>query len=282
MAKSRIYPPADRTKQWWETKFDRVTMPGIDKLLLHTTESGKSWPSYTNDGVSGSNAPTLTYNPWVAAKDRWRQHNFLNRSARALRDSANTTVRENRDSVVQVEIVAYCDPKSYKVHGYSVHDMPADAWEDLGELLAFLHKEWGVPIVAAGEWLTYPASGRADSPIRMSGPEYDRFRGMLGHQHASGNTHGDPGITNAEVDRMITVAKRLTAKPTTTPPPVGDDDMELTDTLGMNDYQGRPLTVAQALREAHAVFEMLREGGALNAQLDRIEADTDDGTAGKA
>lgn len=273
MAKARLYPPANK-KQWWEDDYARTTMPGIDKLLLHTTESGKSWPSYSN----GASAPTLTYNPWAAAGERWRQHNYLNTSARALRDSATTTVRENRDNVVQVEIVCYCDPKLAAKYGYFVGDLPAHAYEDLGALLAFLNKEWGVPIVAAGEWDTYPPS---DS-IRMSGPEYDRFKGMLGHQHASSNTHGDPGMTNAQINRIIAVAKRLTAsKPTTPPPPLGDD-MELTDLIGGNDYQGRPLTVAQALREAHAVFEMLREGGALNAQLDRIEDDTDDGaTAGK-
>jgi hypothetical protein len=29
---------------------------------------------------------------------------------------------------------------------------------------------------------------------------------VLGHQHASGNTHGDPIMTNAQVDRILAVA----------------------------------------------------------------------------
>src|SRR4051812_25774212 len=95
------YPPVNRSIQWWEDDFDRGTMSVIDKVLLHTTETGKTWPGYK----SGANAPNLTYNPWEPAGKRWRQHNRLNTSARALQDPSGTAVRENRDGVVQVEIV---------------------------------------------------------------------------------------------------------------------------------------------------------------------------------
>src|SRR3546814_7767011 len=46
--------------------------------LLHTTET-TGWPGYK----SGASAPTLTYHPRQRA---WRQHNYLDTSARALVD----------------------------------------------------------------------------------------------------------------------------------------------------------------------------------------------------
>lgn len=234
MTRARIYPPANRTAQWWENNFTRKTMPVVDKLLLHTTETGKSWPGYD----SGASAPTVTYNPWMESPaNRWRQHNYLNTSARALRDSNATAVRENQDGVVQVEIICYCDPKLAKKYGYFVGDLPDHAYEDLGHFLWFLATEWQVPLVRAGEWDLFPPS---DS-IRMSGPEYDAFRGLLGHQHASSNTHGDPGMTNAQVDRIITVAKRLSragANPTTPEPPK-EGDLTMADIKAITDRLDR-------------------------------------------
>lgn len=215
MTRARTYSKANRTAQWFEAKFSRTTMPTIDKLLLHTTETG-GWPGY--DG--GASAPTITYNPWLAEGQRWRQHNYLDRSARALRDPSSTVVRENQDRVVQVEIICYCDPKLYAKYGKGVNALPASFYEDMGAFLAFLHTEWGVPLVRAPRWATFPPP----ESIRMSGPTYDAFKGVLGHQHASGNTHGDPGMTNAQVDRILAVAKRLTAppKPPAKPTPGGD------------------------------------------------------------
>lgn len=208
MAKSRIYPPANRTAQWWETKFSRGRMPVIDKILLHTTET-TTWPSYE----AGAKAPTLTYNPWTR---QWRQHNYLDTSARALQDPASTPVRENRDGVIQIEITCYCDPKSYRKYGKGVNALPATAYEDLGAFVAFAHLEWGVPLTRTAHWATFPPP----NSIRMGSATYDKFKGLLGHQHAPGNDHGDPGFTNAQVDRILAVARRIIGAPTgATPSP---------------------------------------------------------------
>lgn len=229
MTRARTYPPANRTAQWWEDHFTRGTMPTIDKLLLHSTET-TTWPAYD----AGAKAPTATYNPWVPAEQRWRQHNWLNTSARALQDPSSTPVRENRDNVVQVEIIAYCNPASYKKYGHGVNALPDHFYEDLGAFLAFLHSEWDVPLVRAPKWETYPPS----NSIRMSGAQYDAFKGVLGHQHASGNDHGDPGLTNAQVDRILAVAKRLTtatptpAKPATPP----EDQMSAADIQDLKNF----------------------------------------------
>jgi hypothetical protein len=293
MAKSRIYPPANRKAQWWEDKYTRGRMAKITKLLLHTTET-TTWPAYDQ----GAKAPTLTYNPGMPAGSRWRQHNYLDTSARALQDPSNTAVRENRDDVVQVEIICYCDPKSYAKYGHGVNALPDHAYEDLGALLAYLHLEWGTPIQRAPKWSTFPPP---DS-IRMSGPTYDAFQGVLGHQHASGNDHGDPGMTNAQVDRILAVARRIVAatkgstpvtpskpSPTEDPMAISDADAQkIADRVLHTPLRADGLTLATAAINAdwlavnhgvgkkfEAAHASLAPGGDIKNQLSRIEADTD-------
>lgn len=215
MAKARIYPKADARTQWWETAFTRGTFTGIEKILLHTTET-TGWPGY----ASGSMAPTLTYHPRSRA---WRQHNYLDRSARALVDPSGTAVRENRDNVIQIEIVAYADEaKGRSVGGLVVSEFTDDMLRDLADFIQWVRAEWGGPPLVAAKFLPYPSS-YGNSSVRMSGPEYDAFRGVLGHMHASGNNHGDPGALN--VARIM----QLAAPTTTAPAPVPEeDDMAMT------------------------------------------------------
>jgi hypothetical protein len=208
-ARTVIYPQADIKRQWYGDKFATTDMGGVEKVLLHTTE-GAGWPAYS----SGATAPNLTYWP---AQRQWRQHFPLNRSSRALCDSTATAVRENRDRVVQVEIIAICDPKlAPRVKtGTYVEDITAEAIADLGAFLAFMHTNYRVPLVAAPKWLPYPKSA-GNSPVRMSGRQYDVFKGVLGHQHASGNAHGDPG--RLDIPGIIHAAARLAAKATASVP----------------------------------------------------------------
>lgn len=180
------YPPADRTSQWFAGEYPGTEMLAVRKVLLHSTETG-GWPGY--DG--GSRAPQLTYNPRT---HQWRQHFPLNRSARALRDPDDTPVRENRDEVVQIEIIASADLKTARDNGWQyIGDLDAQAVADLGRFIAFMHVEWQVPFIKAPVWLAYPGSYGADTAARMTSAEYDAFAGVLGHMHASGNLHGDPG-----------------------------------------------------------------------------------------
>jgi hypothetical protein len=182
-----LYPGASRA-QWFGDEYPGVDMGGVDKVLLHTTETG-SWPGYGG----GASAPNLTYNPTT---HEWRQHFHLERSARALRDPSGTAVRENRDRVCQVEIICSCDRSFADRYGYPhVTELDDQALRDLGAFVRFMHDTFGVPLRAADRWLPYPQS-YGDSAVRMSGAEYDAFRGVLGHQHASGNSHGDPGSLN--------------------------------------------------------------------------------------
>lgn len=281
MSKARLYPLANKTAQWWEGDYARATMTVLEKVLLHSTETA-GWPGYD----AGAKAPNLTYNPWTTGA-RWRQHNYLNTSARALQDPTSTPVRENRDGVVQVEIVAYCNPASYKKYGHGVNALPDHAYTDLGAFLAFMNAEWGVPLVRAPQWSTYPPP---DS-IRMSSATYDKFKGVLGHQHASGNNHGDPGLTNAQVDRILAAAKRITSDAT-------GDDMPLTAAditairaavqAELEEFRPKARADMQAENEEYGTrFWVARTGTGTGVRNDisdikntvhRIEGDTDDGT----
>lgn len=280
MTRERRYPLANITAQWWEGDFSRATMPGIEKLLLHTTET-TTWPSYD----AGAKAPTLTYNPWVPYAQRWRQHNWLNTSARALQDPTSTPVRENRDNVVQVEIIAYCNPASYAKYGHGVNALPDSAYEDLGGLLAFLHVQWGTPIARAPQWSTFPPP---DS-IRMTSAEYDAFKGVLGHQHASGNTHGDPGMTAAQVDRILAVARRLTGPTTPPPPPLTKDwfDMATPAEIETAVYNGALAALRQygkdLFNDGHGTGDAIWDGArAHNQKTEELLGQIATNTASKA
>lgn len=178
--------------------FDRV-----EKLVLHTTET-RGWPGY------GDFAPHLTYDPW---QHLWRQHVPLTRSSTTLADGSSTKVRENRDYAIQVEIVAYCDPKLVAKYGFGIDDLDDRAVRDLADLAAWLHENGGLELELADGWLPYPYSA-GNTRNRMTGPEYDAFRGVLGHEHVSTNDHGDPGAP-PWLAKFLRYAKGATGESTT-------------------------------------------------------------------
>ncbi len=262
------YPGADRS-QWFGDDFPGVTMERIDKLLLHTTETG-GFPSY--DG--GAKAPTLTYHP---VKHTWRQHFKINQSSRALRDPDFTVVKENRANVVQVEIVCACDAvKAKKDDILDVRDLDERALRDLGEFASWLHQQWGLPLMLTPDWLPFPQSG-GNSKVRMNGPEYAAFKGILGHQHApagkgedKGNDHGDPGAL--DVQSILAFALNAT--------PVArlneeEEDVKPTDVVGFDiDPETKaktPVTLETFFGRMNWVYQQILEGGKVDSALDRIE-----------
>jgi hypothetical protein len=269
------FPGADREAQWFGDAFPGVTMPRIDKLLLHTTE-GSGWPGYNG----GGSAPTLTYHP---KKHKWRQHFAINQSARALADPKVTQVRENRANVVQVEIICSCDPVQIKKHSLlDVRDLDDEALRDLGEFAAWLHREWGLPLVLTPDWLPFPASA-GPSKVRMSGPEYAAFKGILGHQHAPagkgekdrGNEHGDPGAL--DVQRILAFAKNAGTATRGFGPAPGEEeeDVKPTDVVGFDvdpkTKKKTPITLEVFVGRMNWVYHQLIEKGKVDSQLDRIE-----------
>lgn len=190
------YPFANRTTQWKPNLAGGATFDHVEKLCLHTTET-RGWPGYPTF------CPHLTYDPW---KHEWRQHIPLTKSATTLADPSSTSIRENRDYVIQVEIVAYCDPELAEKYGYFINDVDDVAVHDLAELIAWLEPH-GLQMKIVSGWLPYPDSyGRTS--VRMSSSEFDSYRGILGHEHVSGNDHGDPG-NPPWLSKMLQYAKEI-------------------------------------------------------------------------
>lgn len=208
MALQTNYPGADKSQ--WKPQLGGITMTSISKLLLHTTESS-GWPSYPDF------APQLTIDP---IKRQVRQHMPLTTSASTLSDPSSTAVRENRDNVLQVEIVGYCDP-AFKNNKYYVKNFSKADLDWLAKFVVWVHTTYGVPLTAP-TFLPYPSS-YGNSRVRMTGVQYDAYKGILGHEHASGNDHGDPG--DLDVPYIIKKAKELTAPKSV--PPIKLEDGEL-------------------------------------------------------
>lgn len=283
MAKARIYPKADAKTQWWEDKYARGTFTAIEKVLLHTTET-TGWPGYQ----SGALAPTLTY---YCKTRSWRQHNYINTSARALADPDATVVRENRDNVVQIEIIAYADEKmAASVGGLKVSALTEDNLKDIAAFLVWIRKEWGGPPLVSTKFAPYPESYGANA-YRLTGPQYDAFKGVLGHSNVPagdswGNRHGDPGALN--IDRIMVLAKNLetVVKPPapTTPPTdevivISDADAKKIATavwgLPIQNHDPKPddnVPPPSYAAKSYTVMGNWR-GADLQARLTKVEAD---------
>lgn len=176
---------ANVTAQWFQHLYPEAEFfSHLEKFCLHTTET-KSWPSY--DG--GAKAPNATYHPLLR---QTRQHFDSDRSSRALQDPSSTTVRENRDNIFQLEIIAYSDyALAQSVDGLWIGDLTEEHYADIAEMLQQLHNDLGLPLEASVQW----REGRktAYNDVRLNGPAYDAYKGILGHVHVSGNSHWDPG-----------------------------------------------------------------------------------------
>lgn len=213
---SEVLRGANVSAQWYEDNFPGSTFPRVDKFLLHSTET-ESWPGYKG----GASAPNATYNPRARAI---RQHFSNNRSSRALRDPSGTAVRENRDNVFQLEIIAYSDARlAATVDGLWIGDLTDSHFTDLANIAIQLHQDWGLPLTSTVGWNEggkTPARG-----VRLSGPGYDAYRGILAHMHVSGNEHWDVG--GFRWSRM----KAKIAQLVTSPPPPQEDDVTPAEAL---------------------------------------------------
>lgn len=152
--------------------------------LVHTTET-LGLPSYSD----GRSAPHLTYTPRF---HEWTQHTRLDISARSLRNEPGG-VQTNRKSVLQVEIVCYSARSvGARRGGLWVADLDGRSLDDIRDFLRWTVEEFGV----IWKWPDKQALSyaQANAPgFRLSGPEWDAYDGILGHQHAPENVHWDPG-----------------------------------------------------------------------------------------
>ncbi len=249
MARQQYYPGADRNAQNFYAQYPALFAPSrrmadVNTLVLHTTEGG-SWPGYSN----GTMTPTFTYDP---RSHQMRQHIPVDMAARALVDAGIGT---NRLNVGQVEII-----------GYAAQGGPLDAQavQDLGALVAWLHAEWSLPITAP-----YPFAVPAH---RMSAAEYIACRGVIGHEHVYGNTHWDPGAMN--VPAILAAASRTAGPggiaagtvhipgaptfPTDTPVPPTQEDDDMAVTFNLSDGT-RDVAVVGRIGDVIGVFASVEE-----------------------
>jgi hypothetical protein len=180
----------------------------LDKFLIHTTEGGSidgaisayrannSWPHLTVDARVGR-APTIT------------GHLDLDVAARSLRNMAGG-VQTNTDGVIQIEVV-----------GNAANPAGID-WAWIGEhVVGPICQTMGIPVHSTVRWVPYPQSYGLNASQRLSGAAWTAFQGVLGHQHAPENDHGDPGAIPILV--VLDAAKQ--AGGPVPKPPEEDDEM---------------------------------------------------------
>lgn len=152
----------------------------VDKFLIHTTEGGT---------IEGAVAAYRTNNSWPHLTvdcrfgRRYRRcgHLDLSVSARSLKNMAGG-VQTNTDGVVQVEVVGSAkDPSEIDW-----------AWFALN-VIEPICVPLMIPCVSPLVWAPYPASYGQNAPQRLSADQWTKYKGILGHQHAPENDHGDPG-----------------------------------------------------------------------------------------
>ncbi|MFE9735496.1 hypothetical protein ACFYO9_34135 [Streptomyces sp. NPDC005863] len=231
MAKSgpQRYPGASAT-YWYGSKYPGSAMES-NVIVWHTTE-GTSLPSYGG----GAEAPNFTAKPDFSAKRLvWYQHFEFDVSSRALVNKAGG-VETNTLNACQVEIVGTCDPATHTkwsragyTHLYTP-ELPDWAIRDLAAFAKWAHDQHGVPLSSGLAFKAYPSS-YGNSSVRMTGSQWNAFKGHCGHQHVPENDHGDPGA-------LPITAILATAKGDTTTPAQEDD---VPHTIGRYETADRPL-----------------------------------------
>lgn len=181
---------------------------GPKKIVVHTTETS-SWPGYQG----GQTCPHFTVR-WNGKSLEARQHVSLAVASRALKNLSGG-VQTNRDSAYQVEVIGTCDPKGPS-GAYYWPGADDAALKALGEFINRVAVETGTSRQVLKDWVAYPKSYGFRAAQRLSLSQWDNFGGILGHQHAAENDHGDPGAMN--VPRAMALAG--TGTPVPTPPPV--------------------------------------------------------------
>ncbi len=177
---------------------------GSRKALLHSTEGSS---------IEGAVSSYRAHNSWpTKTVDLKRRivavHLPLDVAARALRNDPGGADATNKDGSVLIQ---------YELVGTATDPASIGSPDDLEwfgrEVLGPDCRRMGVPLTSTVDWVAYPASYGA-APQRLSPAAWDAYSGVLGHQHAPDNSHGDPGAI--DIERILSAAR-------------GEDDVALTD-----------------------------------------------------
>jgi hypothetical protein len=157
-----------------------------EKIVLHTTEAEKYFPNNANYyGHQLWPHATLAFNQALGI---WEIYNHLplTRSSACMRNLVGG-VETNRDGCIQIEI-------AWKAQ--NGQNLPREALDLLAEWLLWVRQETGITLKFVDDFHFYPPENGIQlgkEPWRLRGAKFDNFVGILGHQHADENVHGDPG-----------------------------------------------------------------------------------------
>lgn len=160
-----------------------------EKIVLHSTESTRYLPS-TENYFGHQLWPHATLAPHLM-DGKWTIFNHLplTRTGAAMRNQAGG-VQTNNDGCIQIEIV---------LKAAEGPDLPQEALDVLASWIKWVCKETGIPLFFVDDFHFYPPEDGwrlGKEPWRLRGQFWNNFRGILGHQHADENVHGDPGKIN--------------------------------------------------------------------------------------
>ncbi len=210
------YPPASLA-YWFQDDFPGNAMES-NVGVLHTTE-GRTVPGYRG----GRDAPNFTALPDIPNRRlRWYQHFDFDVSSRALMNLAGG-VETNTANAVQVELVGTCDERNAVTWDGKRAGVDYIFWPDapdwlLAELALFVRwasEHHGLPMQSGVTWKAYKRGQVGGSyganGVRLTGAQWNRYYGWLGHQHVPENDHGDPG--NLNFARVLEHARGDAAEP---------------------------------------------------------------------
>lgn len=182
---------------------------GSRKLLLHDTE-GSTIGGAVGAYQANNSWPHLTVD---CRRRKVQQHLPFNVAARALRNESGG-VQTNREGryLVQIELVGFANNRDGSIFG-SLADYDWFGSVVVGPICRGL----GIPLRSTVQWVRYPDSYGKHAPQRLSGAAWDAYEGILAHQHAPENSHGDTGT--------IDITRILRAAAGGTTPVQEDDDM---------------------------------------------------------
>lgn len=228
---SLYFPGSDTKTQDFSRKYPGSKME-TNVLLWHSTE-GVNWPGYNG----GATAPNATVFLSLKEKRMYvRSHTPADRSGRAL-ENRRGGVETNTLNIFQVEIIGTCDPRYRHKWGtmkagvdyFYVPDLPQWAIDELAKIPAWLHQvspAFPIKDGALRGWLPYPDSYGNKNGQRHGFAEWNNTRGMVGHQHAAENSHGDPGDFNINAVVASALGTTVPDVPPVIIPPVIIDPMD--------------------------------------------------------
>ena len=148
-----------------------------NKILLHSTEgTGVGLAAYP------ANNKFPAHFTVDLKKKKGYQHFPLNKPSIAIKSY-------DAYAGIQIEIVGFSDTvgQTHTDSPYFLPKLSDEDWDYLAILLIAISKETGIPLSSSVTWTK-------DGSTRITNADsFKSYSGVLGHQHAAGNDHIDPG-----------------------------------------------------------------------------------------